>query len=348
MIQSNYLNISHSNRRPLPCFDGIQSTMPKTELRKKSRIKKALNLITKGWTCTDIARNSGYLLINTIVKSGKVIANTAEVLKDVALHLKIFSIVNVPFTFAKIPSSIKNIWKGIQWKDREGIAHSTLLIAITMTSLFETAIGAIDAISKAFYNTPITWVADIVPPLGIAISAAKSLIRGHRLYQLSKFNRELDRKILALELGNTTGKKITSQELRIFLSPFLKKHLGTHATHQSAQAILERHTSAEVAAKMKGIAVLLENNADLSDDHITKIIDMLKDIQTLLHREKKLDLNLLTSSIISGLAFTLLLTPATPAAFVLLGISLAIEVKGKYDHKKFIDKYKKIQKTTIA
>lgn len=339
-------------RTPLPCFDRIETPTPKKSIKNPFSAKIAS--FTKKWGHTgkailisrclihiianigEIIANSGELIAKGYVKTNQVIKDSCVVLKDTAVHLKFFLIVNIPITLASMCSEVNNAWKSIQWKDREGVALSTILFTLSSACLFDDITVFVNATLQVFAENSVRWIAEMASPLGIAITSVSALTKCYHLYQLSKFNRELDRKILAIETVNTLKEKISSQELRTFLCPFLQKHLGSDLSSQKkAQAILQRHTSPEVANLMKKIADLLDNNATLSDEQIDKVLNLLKLIKTAMSDEKRLQRGLLVATIISGIAFGLLLTPAGLVATpVLLAVSFSMQIALKIDHNK--------------
>lgn len=340
------------NRDPLPCFDRIETPMSKESIKGPFSAKVAS--FTKKWGYKGKAIFISRCLINIIAYVGAIIANTGEliakgyvktnqalkdtcvVLKDTALHLKFFLIVNIPITLASMRSEMNDIWKSIQWKDREGVVLSTILFTLSSATLLDDITIFVNATLQVFAEYSVRWITEMASPLGLAITSVTVLTKGYHLYHLSKFNRELERKILAIETVNTLKEKISSQELRTFLCPFLQKHLGSDLSSQKkAQAILQRHTSPEVVNLMKKIADLLDDNATLSDRQIAKVLDLLQLIKTAMDDEKKLQRGLLVATIIAGLAFGLLLTPAAPVATpLLLATSVSMQIALKINHNK--------------
>lgn len=337
---------------PLPCFDRIESPIPKKSANSPFSAKIAL--LTKSWGCKGKAifvsrslisvisyigesiATSGELITKGFAKTNQTLKNTCVVLKDTALHLKFFLIVNIPIKLGAMGSEMHNVWNSIQRKDREGIAFSTILLTLTSASLFDDITIFVNAALQVFAEQSLRWITEMASPLGLAITSVTVLTKSYHLYHLSKFNQELDRKILALETVSNLKEEISSQDLRAYLTPFLQKHLGSDLSSQKkAQAILQRHTSPEVVNLMQKIADLLNDNATLSDQQITKVLDLLKEIQTALKDEKKFQRGLIVSTVIAGLAFGLLLTPAAPVATpLLLAASVAMEIAFTIDYKK--------------
>lgn len=313
------------NRVPLPSFDQIETPKPKKGVVSKSSVKKAMGSFAEGWDYADKAIILSRLFIGIIVESGSLMVKG---------FLKILTIVNVPIDLASVPAKTNSIWQSIKWKDREGFAHSSVLLSLTIAGIFDDITATINATLELISSPTVEWITNMAAPLGLVISSTVALTKCSHLYQLSKFNRELDRKIFAMESENFENEKISSQKLRALLTPFLNKHLGSSSSELKTQTVLKRHTSAEAVAHMKKIADLIDNNATLSDDQIVKIFDLLKTIKTSLDGEKKLQSRLLVATIISGLAWSLFLTPVAPAApFVLLGISIAMQTGLKAHHR---------------
>ncbi|MBA3816970.1 MAG: hypothetical protein H0X29_10735, partial [Parachlamydiaceae bacterium] len=292
MSTTNLAAIKPPKWIPLPSFDGIESAIPKKGIEELTPAKKAITSFVKNWDYMDRALLLSRLFISVIVGTGVLVARGAAkvdaVLRTSLLYIRVFSVISVPVAIASIPSIANSIWKNIRWKDSEGTVHSTVLLSLTVASLFDDTMNTINAALQLFSSTAIEWVSTIGIPFGLAVSSTMTLLKGHHLYHLSKFNRELDRKVRAIESENNGNEMISSQKLRTLLSPLLKKHLGSASTQLKTQEALKRHTSAETVTQLQEIAVLLEDNATLTDDQIAKIVDLLKLTKAALHREKKL------------------------------------------------------------
>lgn len=333
------IDIGPSNRTPLPGFDVIETSSPKKSIKAGLSAKKAFNTFSKKWKYIDKAIIVSRLLISIILDTGDLIAQgyakLEKGLSSARLHLNFFSVINIPICISSIHTSVASLWKNIRWKDNEGMALSSILLSITIAELFDDVTTIMNAISEAFSGITIGWIEKVVVPLGIAVSSASAIIKGNHLYQLSKFNRDFNRNMLAIESQNSENEKISSENLRTALAPFLKSHLGPENNKNKALSALKRHTSEPIANKMAELQFLLDTHLTLGDQEIDKILNLLKGIKSLLASEKKLQTGLLVASIISMIASSLLLTPLAPvAAYTLLGIALITQLSFKFHHSK--------------
>lgn len=331
-----------SNRVPLTPFDYIESPINKPA-EKKSFAKKIVAVFTKGisaasdkWDYSDKSITLTRRFFAIILNAGAQTAKACAELSTIDAHFKVLALGNTPFELASVPSKINNIWKNIMWKDFRGLAHSAVLLTLTLAALFDDVTTAISGVLHIQSLPPIEWISNMAAPFGIALSSAVALTKCNHLYQLSKFNRELNRKILAIESG--TG---SAQELRRLISPFLNKHLGEGSSRTKAQANLKRNTSPEVLAEMLEIENLLNDG----DDHMDQIIVKLKTLKLTMKSKKQLESGLLVAATISIIAWSLFLTPAAPVApFILMAISIAMQIGLKVHHNW---KQKKIAKLEI-
>lgn len=322
-------------------FYSFEMETPKVIKNPKSPsfIKKAAGMLNERLDLSNKTLTLSRRIFALLMHSGKLIGQTFASIREIDVHIKALSALNVPAALFSIPGQIVKIWKNVHWKDYGGIAHSAALLTLTVASIFDDIVTTIDAALQIqslpsldlLSSLPGTeWIANMAAPFGIAVSSLVAFLKCNNLYQLSKFNRELSRKTSALKGGN-----VTSHELRAILSPFLKKHLGEGPKRDKAQSALERHTSGEVVAYMLKIENILDENATPTDDQIAKIMKLLDASKKAIRSKKKLETGLLVAATVSLVAWSLFLTPIGPIApFVLLAISGAIQIGMKVHYNR--------------
>lgn len=269
--------------------------------------------------------------INALVTSGKLLAagynKINRQLKTASSHIKALSIITLPGSLASVPSKIREIGQNFHRKDSEGTALAGIGFAFALGDICDTVATAATAVFDLVSRSA-GFLETISLPLALGVVATKVALTSVHLFQLTKFKRELNQDVFK----KIEKKDLSSDELRSILKVYLEKHLDLASPpDDSKDAKLRRQSNATTATKMRELAEIINKNEQLSAAQTDSIMRSLKDIKVSLHDETFFECGSLATGLVSGIAFSLFLTPMAPVApFVILSINAVAQLALHY------------------
>ena len=289
--------------------------------RGSREARKALTTFEKVWGYAGKSLVTVRHVANSVLQSCRWIAlscQTRQSLRDVVLHLKLFSIASVTLNLLSVPTMVKKVWNQIQWKDGKGIALATLSVSVLLADTFDSLTTFINAVLQLAVKPATSWMAALGFPLAVAIIGMGSMIRLVRIKDISQLLHEVDGKVLAV----LSEKRLNNDELRVHLKKFVDEKVSAPIEDKRYKvAVLEQHGNAKTVKLMHEIAEIIGEDP-LTHEKIAQIKTILESIVDSLQKERKVQCGYLLANFISAAAMGAFSIPGAPALpFILLAIS---------------------------
>lgn len=295
--------------------------------------------------------------INAIVRSGRGLAigcRGIRRMQTAVTHLKLFSVVSIPFNLAAMPAQIAKIGENIRLKDKEGIILSSLSASLISTDIFDSLTTFVNALLQTLSRTTLQWISSLGMPLSASMITMGSISRGMRLFRLSEFHEELERELIE----KMSRRQLSTEELQRLLKSYLTTKIGVEAhqqvTHLSAfqieqlEAITERHSHPKIVAMLKELKGYIKPGTSIEAKDMERISNTIQRIGKTLREEMGSQMGYLFTNLLKAIALTLFFLPfVPPLPFILLGFSMClrlvliservtIEFSGNGKHKNYI------------
>lgn len=273
------------------------------------------------------------------------------------LHLKVFSVIGIPFSIIAIPASVKQIFKNIQLRDKEGSTLASFSFVLLSAGLFSSISSLINSCLTLASKVPIEFLSSAGMPLAFGLVGFGTLLKTVKLAKTLLLYRKLQKEIfskvdrqnpnnqqiyrdllkfLAKNLGVSERKmkrfndlhekmdKMSEKEL-VQEIEILQKEFGRLKTLSRAKLL--RAAPSEVVEKFDQIFEVLKQNKTINPDQTKEILNQLDGIVKKLKRKMALDVVSLIANAFSLVGMCLLLTVAPAAlAFVFFAISVLIQI----------------------
>lgn len=295
-------------------------------------------------------------------------------------HLKVFSIIGIPFSIAAIPDAAKHIYKNVKLRDKEGSALASLSFVLLTADLFDSVSSVINSGLTLASKVPIGILSSIGMPLSFGLVGLGTVVRSIKLAKTQLLYRKLQKEVfVSVDHKNPNDKQIYRA-----LSKFLDKNLGVpekkmkrlknlyekldkmsekEIIHEIeiiqkefdrlkalSRAKLLRSASPEVVEKFEQIFDIIKQNKAMTPDQTKEILDKLDGIVSKLKKKMAIDVGNLIANAFSLVGLCLLLTVAPAAlAFVFFAAAALLRILllayhdiSLEDIKRFVSKAKKL------
>ena len=224
--------------------------------------------------------------------------------KNITTHMKLLSIVGIPFSLVDLKSNVQKVLKSFLLNDKEGVVLGSLSLSIIAADAFDSLTTFINTALTVASLNPIKAFSTISLPMAFAMSGlgvvsrtvqiAKSvmLYKNIRQYSLNSLNSEKYKNKISLK--NFVEEKI-GIDAKSKLNELPSVLMELEKIQAQKKAALLRHAPIEVLKELEGLLEMfaLEINHDphpeLSHDKSEKILAVLKKIQFHLQKKIKID-----------------------------------------------------------
>jgi hypothetical protein len=249
-------------------------------------------------------------LLNAMVRTPYIVClagvNSAENIKATVTHLKLFSVVSIPFSLGDIKALVAAVGKSIAINDQEGAALGSLSLAITAADAVDSTSTFINSMLAVSARASIEMLSAIALPLGLGISVTGTFSRTIQLaktlsvYQkihLSYFsekkyrNKELFRRDVEKALGVFEEQKLIEWLSYGSLSQDILDRV--ESLKEKKKSIISRLIPKDAQEEYEKIFKLLDvkSSEHFTDDEFESALEGIKNIQ--MHLEKKMNLSAL-------------------------------------------------------
>ena len=180
-----------------------------------------------------IARN----LLNASARSGRIKAlagkNFSDQVKTITTHMKLLSIVSVPFSLMDLHMSIQKAWKSLKANDKTGLtlnALSSTILVLDILDSMSTFVNAALGVMGRELNAPLSALG---LPMAFTMLGIGSMTRVIHIFKTKQLNRKMSMGLLAnisilaalilFKRGNTSSSPFlltsTGLTLRLYLLP---------------------------------------------------------------------------------------------------------------------------------
>jgi len=285
-------------------------------------------------------------LLNAMIRTPYIVClagvNSADSMKSTVIHMKLLSIVSVPFSLVDMKALIKKISNSFMINDQEGAALSSLSFAITAGDAVDSVSTFVNSVLTVSARASIGILSAIALPLGLSISVTGTfsrtiqIVKTFSLYQrihISNFSEDKYRNKALFKQGLEEGLGISEEQRLIDLlsfGPMTQDILDSvERLKEKKKSIILRSIPKEAKEDFEKIFKLLgaEGAEVLTDNELELALESLKNIQS--HLEKKMTvgaLGLLANlTVISALVlFSIGTAGARP--FVLMAMAFVIRL----------------------
>lgn len=225
-------------------------------------------------------------------------------------RLKLFSIVSVPFSIFSVHSTAQKLFKSFHLRDKEGIALTSLSLAIIATDIVDSLATFTNAALTTLSKAPVALFSTLGMPIAYALIGMGSVSRTIQLIKTYSLFKEFQK----------AGKRET-------LEQFLEAKLGVEKQLEKKRAALLRAAPSDVVKEFEKIAELLKDNRRLTEKEASALLKSLDKISLLLKKKMIADAANLMANILSFIGLTLFLftvPPVTP--FIFLAASMLLKI----------------------
>lgn len=187
-----------------------------------------------------IARNT------TLV--GLLPTDAPDKIKSSVLHLKLFSIIGVPYKISDLSNLSSSFVKSVLINDREGIAITSLTFALLIADLFDSIQSYLNAMLALTLTTPFEILPAAAMPAGLIMSCSGTILRITRITKACNLH------------ANLTVFKGKAENERI---SFLKDSLGIAELEHEIKAMKQlvdtlQRAGSDTKPEVIGIQLLME------------------------------------------------------------------------------------------
>lgn len=168
--------------------------------RKRPAIKtignKILFVVKDSWGFLGKALAISKSSLNTRIHAHFILplkTSTATEIKKSILHMKLFGILNISLNALELPSKVQDFVESVRLKDGEGAVVSAMTFSVLTAEMYESFVDVINA-SLALSSKPVLTgaISVISTPLAITIAGFSTISKTIQLWNIRKFERELD------------------------------------------------------------------------------------------------------------------------------------------------------------
>ncbi len=304
------MNIEVS-RFPASC---IQPTYCKNMVSKFQGISYAQceHFWSYGGKLMILARNCLQVLAKTFLSEG----SSPCRIKTVVTHLKLFSIVGVPFSLVDLHSSLLKLFNSVILKDGEGITLGSLSVTTISADALDSISTFINSCRAVVSQNPIPFFPTWGIPLGFLMAGSGTV---SRTIQIAK-SLQLYQKISPREFSDI---KYLNKDL---IYKDLKKRLGIE---EGISPSLSRKLPKDAIEVLQKLLSALENCTDtfFTDLEALEVLTSLKKIRNYLEKKMIVDIVGITANIIVIIAlvfFSIGSANASPFLLMVLAFSLRL------------------------
>ncbi len=315
----------------------------------KVSFEKSKHLWSYGERILLISRN----VLNSIARSSP-LANTnlPNKIKTVVTHMKLASIIGVPFNLVDLISTTQKIFKSLLINDIEGIGMGTLSFTITAADALDSVTTFVNSLLTVVGNNPIEILTLIGLPTAFVIIGTGTVNRTIQIAKTIHLYKQINPHIFAQK--GTTNKELRKTLEKCFgiekeenlikllsegqMNPTLLKKV--EKLKEKQKAIILRSVPKDAMKAFERIFAMLdaENNDPFTDQEITEINQNLNDIRSHLQKKLGVDAVSLLANLITLSALVLLAIGITgPLPFILLAIAsllkLLVAIYQEYKNK---------------
>ena len=295
-------------------FDGLRENLEKKGQKVYKKCDKAWSYLGKIMLFTRSSLNATLQSSRfTLIPKGQECKVTG-----VVTHLKVFSVISIPFAIANIPATVQKIFKSFQLNDKEGAALASLTFVLIMGDMLDTVATFLNAAIALAYKTPIQFFSVIGLPLAFGLVSLGSISRTVQLVKTHQVYKKFKMKVLS-----NINKDSKQDEIKEVLQDFLEKKIG----NELKKAKFQRALPPEVLDKLESLMKLCQEDQELDAETVHEIVKDLMEIKEKFKEKMAFDISNLFANALAFTGLCLMLTGAPAAiAFVLFAIAMAIRI----------------------
>lgn len=290
----------------------------------RSASSLALNSFEKAWSYVGKSALLTRHLLNTTIKSCAWFINRCGCpdprYADSVRRLKFLALVSVPLTLKQLPAAIRKIGQNISWKDGKETILSSLSAAVLVADAVDALATFATALLQTLSKQVPAGVSAVGMPLGYGMLAVGSVTRMVRIWDTTRFARDLDCRMLK-PLANHT---ITPLQSHVLISQFVAAQLPKEGREHSV-AVFEKKSNNAALQTMKKLENLLES--EWTQESIEEAKGLLSDIMKQVKRERGFHGAYLAANMVSLTAlafFSFTIGVAAPYALLATGVAMRI------------------------
>lgn len=258
-------------------------------------------------------------LLNAASKSCQLISllgnDLPERVKKTTTHLKLFSIVGIPFSLNSLKSTSEKIFKNYQANDKEGVLLSSLSFTIVAIDLFDSTTTFVNTALELSARAPIASLSALGLPLGFAMSGLGTL---SRIIQVAK----------ACHVYRSVA-NVRKEMLEVFLD----KQLSINQIQAKIAAPLTEKTlktiSGEIELKLRKLHGLIngDKSEPFTDKQKNEISQILDDIQGDMKKKLVIEgMGIFANTLTISALYLFCLGSASSTPFLLLASSFSMRI----------------------
>jgi hypothetical protein len=321
-----------------PSLRSRVNSVAKTSFEKaKSAAQTTLNGASTAYTYASKVKCIGTKTLQIIQVTAPPASKTARKIGRVVRHLKIFQVIEIPLNLYNATVELTRIPFYLRDKDWEGVGLCLSSIMLLMGDTLDAAITVADLISIIESNPVVSAIGQVLVPLGMALVAASSAIKGYKLattaVELHKANKMLkknaapeDVENYITKLAGITDKDFRRIEFRLSRKKKLKNNPEKYQKQlEKEKAKLLRLKTNRLQRRanrkaVKALNMIIDENGKIAENaDIEKAMKQLK--TSLIQTTCVHSANILTNMVIlTGLSLTFApIPPVVPIVTILAG-----------------------------
>jgi hypothetical protein len=218
-----------------------------------------------------------------------------------ALHLKLFSVLSVPFSLVEASSLAGKLGKSVQTNDLEGVSMNSLSLTTVVSDAVDSMTTFINALLLEIGQRPVQVFAQIALPIGFLMAGSGTIVRMVRIVKASILYHKL-----------CSFKERDPKLLHAYLKDVEK------------EALLRIIPKEAVEALEKTFSLLDEQGLEGSDPQILELLEFVKT-----HLEKKMRLDgfgIFANAVVLAALSLFTMGTATSLPFLLLAMAFLIRL----------------------
>lgn len=328
MIITNRLTIDNYSSNESCCFPKIKGPSFQT-LSRKSKI--VIEKCESVWSYLGKTMVFTRHVLNVVLKNSYRFTvgckNFDNRITSAIAHLKVFSIVGVPFSLMAIPNTAQKIFKNIQSNDKEGAALTSLSLVVITADIMDSMSTIINASLTLASKVPLEILSTIGLPLAFTVVGLGSLLRSVQLAKTYLFYRNLKKEVFS----NIDPTSLNHKEVEDLLWKYLNKNLGndeqTPSLKNLKKAKLLREAPAVAVEKFEEIIDLLKKYQELNVEQIENILETLDQIDLKFKQKMSIEIGNLIANALTfiGLCLFFAVVPAG-LSFIFFAVAVVIRI----------------------
>jgi hypothetical protein len=266
--------------------------------------------------------------------------STPEALKSTATHLKLFSIIGVPYKLSDICALSGSFLKSIAINDDEGIKMTILTMTLLLADLFDSVQSYINAVLALTLQNPFEFLPSLALPAGLTMSCAGSALRTIKIVKAYNLHESLQGNIIPQNASKAALIEYLNKQLGINEVEADIKNISLNSNFHSVakklnlliskkEAIIHRMIPKEARESFTNLMNLLKRNEEipLQEHEYADIHNLLTHIQIHVKEKGHLEvIGLIANILILSAVFCLKIGIVTSLPYFLFAISFTIRL----------------------